>query len=148
MRTADAILGAALLVLPWIVFAQSSGGSASGGSGCGSGQFSCHGNCVGRGNICFLEPIATGLENYYPTGPMDAFFWYFNNLWPWILGVSAGIAILWFILGCLEIILSGGDQGSRSKGIERIKWAIFGILIIGFSSLILGMLNPSFYKTS
>lgn len=73
------------------------------------------------------------------------FYKYFNLLWPYLIGSAAGIAVLMAVVGGLQIIMSGGDQGKRQEGIDRFKNAIMGLLMALFAGLILRTLNPSFY---
>lgn len=80
------------------------------------------------------------------SGPLGAFFNYLNLLYPWILGLASGIAILMVLVGGIQIMFSGGDPGKRGAGVERILWALGGMLLLFFSALVLRILNPSFYK--
>lgn len=73
------------------------------------------------------------------------FFVYFRSAWPWVLGSASGIAVLQALYGGILIMLSGSDSGKRGEGKEKILWAIAGLLMIGFSGLILSILNPTFY---
>ncbi|MDB4978619.1 MAG: hypothetical protein JWM56_805 [Candidatus Peribacteria bacterium] len=100
----------------------------------------------GEPAIRFLVPI--GAPCVYPSeanGPLGLFEWYFNQIYPWFIGLAAGIALLYTVIGGLQIIYSGGDSGARQKGVEKLTTALFGLLMIIFSSIILQSLNPTFY---
>ncbi len=79
-------------------------------------------------------------------GPLDAFFFYFNLVYPWIVGLAAGIAVLMGLIGGMQMMMSGGDQGKQSEGKNRLLWSMGGLLFLIFSSMILNAINPSFYR--
>lgn len=95
--------------------------------------------------IKLLEPIGNVREICVAGGPLAAFFMYFNALWPWLIGVGAGVAVLWAIIGALNIIMSGGDQTKRQEGIDYLLSALFGLGIILLAGVLLRMINPSFF---
>lgn len=97
---------------------------------CGGG-----GTCVDTGSLHSLPALAG----------IDIFFVYFNTVWPWVLGVAAGIAILQAMVGGLQIMLSGGSE-QRSAGEERLKWALGGLALVALAGFLLRVLNPIFFK--
>ncbi|MEK7590903.1 MAG: hypothetical protein AAB489_01715 [Patescibacteria group bacterium] len=96
--------------------------------------------------IRLFEPIVGGCPALTATPGLGTFFTYFNQLWPWLIGTSAGIALLMALVGGLQVILSGGDQSKRQEGLDRLKNAFLGLLMLAFAGLILTTLNPSFFK--
>lgn len=99
---------------------------------------------VAFADVCLMQPI--GSVRCIPSGgPLGTLFSYFNLLYPWIAGLAAGAAVLMVLVGGLQVIMSGGDSGKRGEGISRILWAIGGLLLLAFTSLIFRILNPSFY---
>ena len=80
-----------------------------------------------------------------PSPGIGIFFTYFNLAWPWVRGIAAGIAILWALIGAIEIMISGNDTGLREDGKGRIMWALAGLLLIGLAGFILNTLNPNFF---
>lgn len=109
------------MLLPQIVFAQ-----------------------LNSGKIRLMEPIGKCGELTGKPG-LDTFFTYFNLLWPWMIGTSAGIAVLMAIAGGIQIIMSGGDPGKRGEGVQRLMNALLGLLMLIFAGLLLNTLNPSFF---
>ncbi len=98
--------------------------------------------------ICFLQPFG-GTRCIDPNNdpsPLGVFGMYFNMFYPWLVGVAAGLALLMVLTGGINIIQAGGDQGKRQEGIERLKWAIIGLLFLLFANVILQTLNPTFFK--
>ena len=97
------------------------------------------------GTIKLLEPI-NGLGCMpVGSGPLGSFYAYFGVLYPWIVGTSAGMAILWGVIGGAEMILNAGEQGKYEEGKQKLMNSMIGLLIIIFSGMILNFLNPSFY---
>ncbi len=115
------VAGLALLFAPFTALAQSNGLSLL--------------ECVG--SVC---QIPTN------TGPLGAFGIYFNLLYPWVVGMGAAVAVLMGVIGGIQIMLAGADQGKRSAGINRFMISIGGLLLILFSATILHALNPVFFK--
>jgi|GEM_PF-4128839 len=101
----------------------------------------------GNGNTILLEPVG-GATTIAPAPGIDPFFIYFNMLWPWIIGIASGIAVLQALIGGIQIMLSGGDSGKREEGKNRLLWALAGLLMISLSGLIMATLNASFYTYS
>lgn len=93
-----------------------------------------------------LQPLDDSTTELASSPGIQIFFDYFNLAWPWLVGSAAGIAVLWSLVGGIQVILSGGDAGKRQAGIDRILWALAGLVILGVSGLILRTINPLFYK--
>lgn len=98
--------------------------------------------------IWLLQPLDDKTMEISPTSgkPFQALQEYFGISWPWIIGSAAGIAVLWAIIGGIEIMLSGSDSGMRDRGKGRFINAIAGLLVIGLSGMILEILNPIFFQ--
>ncbi len=99
---------------------------------------------LNTGKIRLMEAIGKCGELTGKPG-LDTFFTYFNLLWPWMIGTSAGIAVLMAIAGGIQIIMSGGDPGKRGEGVQRLMNALLGLLMLVFAGLLLNTLNPSFF---
>ena len=97
--------------------------------------------------ICFLQPLNRACydpsQDPSPLGLLGA---YFNDFYPYIVGIAAGFALLMVIVGGVQVIYSGGNGPSRQQGLDRLRWAIIGLLMIVFSTIILQTLNPNFYR--
>ncbi len=95
-------------------------------------------------DLILLEPIGT--PSFPPSAGINILFDYFNDVWPWVLGSAAGIAVLWTLIGGIQIMLSGDNTTMRGEGKERLMWALAGLLIIALAGVILTTLNPVFYR--
>ncbi|HVW66843.1 MAG TPA: hypothetical protein VHA78_03880 [Candidatus Peribacteraceae bacterium] len=96
-------------------------------------------------NLPLLAPIDPNVKSLPPSSNGEIFFVYFNMAWPWILGCAAGIGVLQALIGGIEIMLSGSDSAMRDNGKNKIQWALAGLLMVGFATLILKTLNSTFY---
>ena len=99
-------------------------------------------------DIPLLEsPETNGRGTVQACKGLGTFFLYFNSFWPWLIGSATGIAVLMTIVGGLQVIMSGGDQGKRSEGTTRFMHALIGLLMLACAGLILRTLNPSFFTS-
>ena len=129
-RASRVTLAFLLLLIPLTLYAQGGGSSSAGGK-----------------PIKLLEPLPGGVTEIAVTAdPFGALNAYLNPMLTWIIGISAGLAVLMVIIGGLQIILSAGDQGKIGEGKTRILCAIFGLLFLVFSAAILNLLNAYFYR--
>jgi hypothetical protein len=94
--------------------------------------------------IDLLQPLDDTTTSIQVTNgqPFEAFRKFFDISWPWIIGCAAGIAVLWALVGGIQIMLSGSDSGMRDSGKEKFISALVGLLLIGLSGLILEIINP------
>ena len=92
-------------------------------------------------------PLASipGLTDIQPTqGGLADFF---NNLYKYLIGLAAILAIIEIIWGGLEI--STKDSVSKqSDGKERITQAIFGLVLVLSPVLVFSIINPSILNLS
>ncbi len=119
-------------------------GANGGGGGAGGG-----GNTTGplsRPNSpLILLQSPNGVSSLNPSSGILIFFDYFNLMWPWVLGIAAGIGVLQALMGASDIMTSGSDSGKRENGKNKILWALAGLLMVGFAGTILRFLNPNFF---
>ncbi len=97
--------------------------------------------------IRLLEPIGNVTE--IPTANASGFgpfFFFFNLLYPWFLGLGAAIAVLMGVIGGIQIMWSGGNDTIHSAGMQRFLLSLGGLILLLFSSLILNLLNPNFFR--
>ena len=89
-------------------------------------------------------PACTSVANpgNHPLGVLNA---YLRPMIPYVVGVSAGLAVLMIVLGGLQIMISGGVQNAK-WGRDHIFAALIGLMILIFSSTILYFLNASFFR--
>lgn len=96
--------------------------------------------------IFLLEPI--GGVRQIPTGGggLGAMGFYVGLLYPWLVGVAAGVAVLMAVWGGIEIIQSGSDTGKRDEGKKRLIGSLTGLLLILLSATFLNAINPTFFQ--
>jgi hypothetical protein len=58
------------------------------------------------------------------------------NFAEFMLGISGAVALLFFVWGGLQMVVSFGDSGKAKEGMETIKRAIWGIAIIFMAGII------------
>ena len=101
----------------------------------------------GDQGIVLLEPVG-GVGNIPTQGMagLGVFGFYFNLLYPWVVGMGAGIAVFMGVFGGIQIIQAGADQAGVTAGKNRLLLSLAGLLIILASATILNALNPTFYR--
>lgn len=95
-----------------------------------------------------LAPI-TGLTDAGATSVIDSTSLanFFNNLYKYLIGLAATLAVIEIIWGGLEI--STKDSVSKqSDGKERITQAIFGLILVLSPVLVFSIINPSILNLS
>ena len=95
-----------------------------------------------------LAPIP-GLTNISPTTTIDqnTLTTFFNNLYKYLIGLAATLAVIEIVWGGLEI--STKDSVSKqSDGKERITQAIFGLVLVLSPVLVFSIINPSIINLS
>ena len=90
-----------------------------------------------------MQPFDGNNSVSYGNGGLDIFFNYFNSFWPWLLGVAAGIGVLWGVVGGFMVMMSGGSSDLYTRGKERITWALIGLSMLALAGFILKVLNPN-----
>ncbi len=97
-------------------------------------------------DLILLQPL--GQNSFIPsawTTGMTALFFYINDIWPWVIGIAAGIAVLQVLVAGVEIMFSGSSE-KAAEGKSRLFWAVAGLLLAAFSGFILRILNNMFYR--
>jgi hypothetical protein len=104
--------------------------------------------------VGFFLPLlvsAVTLENNYPTLPggpssfgnsIEFFLYAFNFL----LYIGGGVAILAIIYQGVRMVISAGDMAKVSEAKDRIKAALFGLVLLLGSFVILYTINPELTK--
>lgn len=120
--------------MPLTALAQDAGGADAGAGGAQDGIF-------------LLEPIA-GIGRVPTQGGegLGAFQFYFGLLYPWVIGMGAGIAVFMGVIGGIQIIQAGSDAAGVTNGKNRLLLSLAGLLIILGSAAILNALNPTFFR--
>jgi hypothetical protein len=97
--------------------------------------------------IFLLEPI--GGQGSIPTvgnEGLGVFGFYFGLIYPWLIGMGAGIALLMAVIGGIQIIQAGSDQANVTAGKNRLLLSLGGLLIILLSATIMNAINPVFFR--
>lgn len=100
------------------------------------------------GGVRLLEPIPTptGIFNTIPSGSgVSVIQKYIAGIWPWLIGIGVGLALLRIVIGGIKIMNSGGNPGERTAAKDEIMWAIAGLLMLIMAGAILAAINPSAY---
>ena len=66
------------------------------------------------------------------------------NYFKWGVGISGVIALVSFAIGAVGYIISGGSAEVASSSKDRMRGAIFGLVLLGASYIILNTINPAF----
>ncbi len=103
-------------------------------------QFCTGGSCT----YVPLEPLP-GLPNSY--GPNQGIASYISSGFKLLIGAGALIAVIMIILGALTYMFSD-IVGNKKKALERIRGAMWGLVILVSSYLILYTINPDLTKFS
>ena len=99
-----------------------------------------------REGIFLLEPIGGTGEIPVDGGGLGPFLFYVSKIYPWMLGMGAGIALLMATWGGVQIIQSGADTGARDAGKNRLLMSLGGLLLLLLSATVMNILNPTFFK--
>ena len=97
--------------------------------------------------IRLLEPI--GGVNEIPVNGFEGLGvmnFYLGLLYPWLIGMGAGMAVLMATWGGLQIIMAGKDPSKAIAGKDRLIMSIAGLILILASATIMHALNPTFFK--
>lgn len=105
--------------------------------------------CDPTKGFCALAPISglTDQTTADSVAKSKSFADFFNNLYKYLIGLAAILAIIEIIWGGLEI--STKDSVSKqSDGKERITQAIFGLVLVLSPVLVFSIVNPSILNLS
>lgn len=96
--------------------------------------------------LILLEPIG-GVTSIPVVGNegLGVFGFYFNTLYPWVVGMAAGVAVFNGVLGAIQIIQAGSGDGV-TKGKDRFLISMGGLILILASATIMSVLNPNFFR--
>lgn len=98
-------------------------------------------DCASDTDVHLLQPLGNRDTINTSAVPLETFFEYFNDAWPWLLGIASGIAVLQAVWGGVLIMTSIDRDGGK----EKIQWAVGGMVMIALAGFILRFLNSIFY---
>ena len=78
-------------------------------------------------------------------GPFGLLYSYLSLIYAYMSGLIVGIAVLFIVMGGIQISMSGGEESKVTEGKNRIKKAIIGIILWFTASIILYTINPTFF---
>jgi len=79
-------------------------------------------------------------------GPFGLLYSYISLVYSYMSGLIVGIAVLFVVIGGVQMTVSNGDQAKFDEGKTRIIKAIVGIILWFTASLILYTINPTFFS--
>lgn len=62
------------------------------------------------------------------------------------IGIAGLLAMIGLAIGGVTLIMSGGNPGMRSEGLDKIKGAILGLVLLTSAYIILNTINPQLTK--
>lgn len=95
-----------------------------------------------------LAPIP-GLTDISPTSIIDpnTLATFFNNLYKYLIGLAATLAVIEIIWGGLQYATTE-SIGNKEEGKNRIRQAIFGLVLVLSPVLVFSIINPSILNLS
>ena len=79
---------------------------------------------------------------------MSSFSDYINALLMFMMGAGTGLAVLMVAVGGIQMIFAAGRPSAIGAGKERITNAIYGLILLALSALILSVINPNLLNIS
>lgn len=99
--------------------------------------------------ISFLtSPFLLSAQSYELLAPIgsienvSSFATYLDSALIFGMGAGTGLAVLMVAAGGIQMIFAAGNPSKIGEGRERIKQAIWGLVILALSALILETINP------
>ncbi len=99
--------------------------------------------------VSLYTPFVSLAEEYQLLAPIgdlttvSNFSSYVNKAILFVMGAGTGIAVLMIAIGGMQMIFAAGNPSNLSGGKEKIKEAIYGLVILALSALILETINPT-----
>ncbi len=78
-------------------------------------------------------------------GPFGLLYNYLGLIYTYMSGLIVAIAVLFTVIGGIQMTTAGGDTAKFDAGKSRITKAIVGIILWFTASLILYTINPTFF---
>lgn len=106
-----------------------------------------NGGVVPEGARGPMQALLTSDPSKPNQGPFGLLYSYLDNVYTFASGLIVGIAVLFIVLGGIEMITSAGGEGFNN-GKKRITQALTGLVLWFLASLILYTINPTFFSFS
>ena len=78
-------------------------------------------------------------------GPFGLLYNYLGLVYAYMSGLIVGIAVLFVVIGGIQMTTAGGDSTKFDAGKSRIVKAVVGMILWFTASLILYTINPTFF---
>jgi|GEM_PF-6712920 len=105
-------------------------GIAKAGNGSG-GQTAC------TGDTCLQNPLGSGVDSV-PS--------FINRIIKAILGIVGSVALIQFVYGGF-LVMTSGTAGDHKKGLETMKFAFYGLVIIFTAYVLVSFVIKSLTET-
>lgn len=92
-----------------------------------------------------IQAIITEDKSKPYQGPFTLLYNYLGLVYKYMSGVIVGVAVLFVVIGGIQMTTSYGDQAKFDEGKTRIQKAIVGMILWFTASLILYTINPTFF---
>ncbi len=95
-----------------------------------------------------IQAVLTSQAGKEYQGPFGLLYGYLSLIYTYMSGLIIGIAVLFVVVGGIQIATAGGESEGVNKGKKRIIQAITGVILWFTASLILYTINPTFFTIS
>ena len=92
-----------------------------------------------------VQAILTSEPGKEYQGPFGLLYNYLGLIYAYMSGLIVGVAVLFVVIGGIQMTTAGGDTNKFDAGKGRIVKAIVGIILWFTASLILYTINPTFF---
>lgn len=89
-------------------------------------------------------PVTGGVQEDAPSNPGD----YVKVIYQWAIGIAALLAMGELVLGGVQYVLAAGNPSLKHSADERMKSAVFGLIILLTIVIILVAINPGLVNIS
>jgi|CXWL01.1.fsa_nt_gi hypothetical protein len=110
--------------------------------------FAAH--ALGASDFTALAPIPGLTDSGSATSVIDSqsLASFFNNLYKYLIGLAAALAVIMIIWGGFQYSANTDSIGNKEEGKERIRNAIFGLVLVLSPVLVFSIINPSILNLS
>ena len=93
-----------------------------------------------------IQAVLTRTAGKEYQGPFGLLYNYLSLIYTYMSGLIIGVAVLFVVVGGIQIATSGGETTGVTNGKKRIIQAITGVILWFTASLILYTINPTFFS--
>ena len=85
------------------------------------------------------------VQVFFAQSGAELLYSYMGRIYKWAAATVGIVAVLYLVLGGIEISAAQGDSGKIDKAKERIMQSLGGLVLLFLSGLILYTINPNFF---